>query len=130
MPETLFNTLLDKYNKEHKDDSIFIGFLELDNGQYYTVSVYKLEGCSHPHLHIESDKVHCAIRLDKPKYYIHGKFKDTLFKNEIERFDELMNKLVDGTNITNWDLCVSNYNIWYQENILQRNKPDYSMLCA
>lgn len=129
MSDKKFEELLEEYKKdEERDDKILVGFFKLDNGNYATVSVRKFEAYGTPHMHIDADGVHLAVRLDKPKYYYHGEYEGELHDTEIGRFIDMLNDNYKGTNMSNWEFVATEFNRVYESQRLMLTPPDYTVI--
>ena len=90
------------------------------------------EGKNIPHFHIIgiSKKLYCAICLDAPKYFKHGKWKDELNNDQKEKLqNELLKKNKNG--YTLWETLVNHWNITQEgskNKVIITNMPDYTKL--
>ena len=129
MSNKIFERLLEKYKQdETRDEKILVGFFRLDNGDYATVSVKKFEAYDTPHMHIDADGVHLAVRLDKPKYYYHDEYEGELHDTEINRFINMLNENYKGTNMSNWEFVATEFNRVYESQRLMPTPPDYTVI--
>lgn len=144
-----YEKLAQKFEKETKEDEAsFLGVINLDedNDELVTedtigninlgkkagnviVSVRLREGWEKPHMHLEGNDFHCAVRLDIPDHFIHKPYIDTLSKKQAKIFNEYMKSKVTGSFITKWELAASIFNNKFEDHPLKITKqPDYTKL--
>lgn len=95
---------------------------ELGRFDEYKVLIYGSEGPV-PHLHFQSTKggKKGCVRLDKPEYFIHGKYKDRLNSKELKQFIEFLkspHRLLGKAGISNWQMII----VYWGD-----NNPDYRL---
>lgn len=129
MNTKVFNKLLKKYKEDTtRDNKILVGFMKLDNGEYATVTMKKFETFDTPHMHIDADDVHIAVRMDKPKYYIHGEYDGKLHDNEIDGLIGMLKDRYKDANISNWEYAYSVYNHEFESDRMAMYMPEYDTL--
>lgn len=97
------------------------------------ISVFGREGKFVPHFHIISvDKDFlCAIKLDKPEYFIHTKYKDKLPNRKSREFiDEYLRKPYKKEEKTIWDKMINDWDEIHETDYTSKLKdqPDYKKL--
>lgn len=128
MTNKIFNELLKDYKKdESRDDKILVGFMKLDNGEYATVTIKKFEAYETPHMHIDAGDVHVAVRMDKPKYYIHDQYKGKLHDSEMKAFMDMLNDNYKGARLSNWEYASMEFNHSF-ESVRLNDMPKYEIL--
>lgn len=92
------------------------------------------EGWEKPHFHIynKDHSFNCAIRLDCAKYFIHGKYQDTLNKKQAKMFDDFLRlKFRYPDPVTRWKATTDDYYMTFynKKHIeLPDEQPDYTKL--
>lgn len=141
--EELEKEFREKYADD--EDVLLIGFMNLFDSSFInestlkdslnfqgkvktvTISIRPKEGWQKPHIHLENEKIHCAIRLDTPEYFIHGIYVDTLNNKQAKLFDEFMRE--GNGNISKWEIARNFFNQHFKNHKIKViNQPDYTKL--
>ena len=97
------------------------------------IAVYENEGPV-PHFHIFSidNTFICCIRLDKPEYFSHGKYKGKLSNSDIRKLITVLNTVDEELNMTNFEYACY---LWNKHTNTVKSKikkpykmPDYTKL--
>lgn len=96
------------------------------------VEIRTNEGWEKPHLHVLNEHFNCAIRLDKPEYFIHPGAPDTFHNNKQKKiFDDFMGSLIYDKSMTYWEYARFIFNNIFGPKGHPLNcskKPDYTKL--
>ena len=102
--------------------------MKLDNGEYATATIRKYESYNKPHMHIDAGDVHVAVRLDKPKYFIHKGYEGKLRDDEIQRLIDMVSDKYRDSHTSNFEYASMLFNQSFESEKLDGNQPNYELL--
>lgn len=126
--EKLVNEYDEKYDDD--EDAFLSGYMHFDDliiPDFYMVIIVR-EDWKKPHIHLENESFHCAIRLDRPEYFIHDIYTDKLNNKQAKLFDEYMDS-IDDLGHTVWQYAMATVKLRLKRHKIKVTKqPDYTKL--
>lgn len=126
--------MVEFYTHLNSEDLLLLEMAEVGRFDRYKISIYGGEGpVPHFHFDCEADNIHGCIRLDKPEYFQHGRYKDKLAASERKRMIKWLispHKSFGKYGATNWDVICIYWNDNNQDHLTRPDLPipDYNTL--